>query len=411
MGKRKTRLCLVLGLALVGVAAWNLQAQAKPKHAQHAISKAHVSAKVKATKAKATKAKSKSARSASPALLTLVSKTPNDAPDVDYRARIQAAQKLVAEQPVRSGDLELDAAGNLTHFVWVLAVGKTNGPLSVVRMDETGKNDQGLSISWAVDNFINTRFKIAGPDGYIVFAQRRPVHAKDGSYQEAVYTAYSPELDTKTMRDAGLAYLQDLQKQAFEQIKTYDVRSLVAPRLTVADKLPKSMLIRLMITEHIDPLHMRYVGMEQCVHEVLVTLAANGGNSYAYAKSSAGALGLPQFVASSYDMVRKNYPDARLEPDFQLGMTNLPNAMLASALLLDLELTELPGAYLKKITATTEQFAAYLAAGYNRNPAHVVKTYQRTHSFTGGAAPLENKLYVRIQSWVGNFLKKQYNVG
>ena len=55
-------------------------------------------------------------------------------------------------------------------------------------------------------------------------------------------------------------------------------------------------------------------------------------------------------------------------------------------------------------------FTAFLAAGYNRNPVHVVQTYKRTHSFTGGNAPFENKMYVRIQSWVGDFLKKDYKI-
>jgi hypothetical protein len=212
------------------------------------------------------------------------------------------------------------------------------------------------------------------------------------------------------MRDAGMSYLRSLQRQAYDQIKTYDVRSRVAPGTTVADEIPESMVLRLMITEHVDPLHMRHVGMEQCIHEVLFTLAANEGQAYAYAKSSAGALGLSQFVESTYDIVQENYPAAHLEPDFALGMGNLRNAVMASVLLLDLELTSVPKTYLKQFMDSGQQFAAFLAAGYNRNPAHVLKTYYRTHSFTGGHAPLENKMYVRIQNWIGIFLKKEYGL-
>ncbi len=253
-------------------------------------------------------------------------------------------------------------------------------------MDESGHNDQGFTITWPVENFINTKFHVAQPDGYIVFAQRRPVRAKDG-YQEAVYTAYAPELDTRKMRDAGMEYLHHLQRLAYDRIKDDDVRSRVAPNITVAEEIPTDMVLRLMITEHIDPLHMKYVGIEQCIHEVLVTVAANRGHAYAYARSSAGALGLPQFVEDSYQMVRTAYPKALLEPDFSLGMTNLSNAVLASVLLLDLELTELPKDYLKRFSDSRQKFADFLAAGYNRNPVHVVQTYRRTHSFTGGKAP------------------------
>jgi hypothetical protein len=347
--------------------------------------------------------------SARPVSLALVSKRPNDAPDFDYRQRIHEAQALLAVQPVLKNELQFDAQGALFHFTWLLAVGRKDGPLTVLRMDEAGKNDQGYTVTWRADNFINTHFRVTKPEGYVVFAQRRPVHAKVG-YQEAVYSAYAPELDTKIMRDVGMNYLRSLQRQAYDKIKTNNVRSRVAPGTTVADEIPESMVLRLIITEHIDPLHMKYVGMEQCIHEVLFTLAANEGQAYAYAKSSAGALGLSQFVESTYAIVRQNYPAAHLEPDFAPGMVNLNNAVMASVLLLDLELTSVPKTYLKRFTDSSEQFAAFLAAGYNRNPVHVLKTYYRTHSFTGGHAPLENKMYVRIQNWIGIFLKKEYGL-
>jgi hypothetical protein len=351
------------------------------------------------------------ARAAPAPSLAITIKAPNDAPDFDYTDRIQQAQELLARQPVQAGDMVADSAGNLTHFTWVLAVGQKTGPLTIVRMDEHGTNDKGLAITWPVDNFLNTKFHVASPTGMIVFAQRRPVRVKDGrAWDEAVYTAYAPELDTRKMRDTGMDYLRHVQRMAYNSIKEYDVRSRVQPNATVAEQIPSDTVLRLMITEHVDPLHMKFVGIEQCIHEVLVTIAANQGHAYAYARSSAGALGLPQFMEESYQMVRTNYPKAPLEPNFDLGMSNLSNAVLASVLLLDLELTQLPHAALKTVTDSKVQFAAYLAAGYNRNPAHVVQTYRRTKSFTGGKAPFENKMYVRIQSWVGSFLKQEYDL-
>ena len=343
--------------------------------------------------------------------LAITIKAPNDAPDFDYTGRIQEAQDLLAKQPVQPGDMVVDSTGHLSQFTWLLAVGGKTGPLTVVRMDARGVNDKGLTITWPVDNFLNTKFHVAGTNGTIVFAQRRPVRARTVTgWDEAVYTAYAPEFDTKKMRDAGMDYLRHLQRLAYNNIKKYDVRSRVRPGATVADQIPTDMVLRLMITEHVDPLHMKFVGIEQCIHEVLVTLAANQEHAYAYARSSAGAQGLPQFMEDSYQMVRTNYPKAPLEPSFDVGMTNLENAVLASVLLLDLELTQLPRTTLKVVTDSKVQFAAFLAAGYNRNAARVAQTYRHTHSFTGGAAPFQNKMYVRIQSWVGGFLNKEYSI-
>jgi hypothetical protein len=401
MTRKIVRLLIASGTILFGLTCTDARAAVtEPKQHAQATHKEDVKAAKKAVRTQK--------RTPRPSLI-IVSKAPNDAPDFDYQDRVEEAQALVAKQPVLKDDMQFDKEGNLSHFVWTLAIGQKSGPLTVIRMDETGKNDQGLVITWPVDNFINTRFRVSMPEGTIVFAQRRPVRTKD-SYQEAVYTAYSPELDTKTMRTAGMDYLRHLQRLAYDRIKDHDVRSHVAPNLTVADKIPTSTVLRLMITEHIDPLHMKYVGIEQCVHEVLVTIAANREHAYAYAKSSAGARGLPQFMEDSYEMVRENYPKALLEPDFERGMSDLHNAILASVLLLDLELTQLPRDFLRRFSDSSQQVASFLAAGYNRNPAHVVQTYHRTHSFTGGNAPFQNKMYVRIQNWVGGFLKREYDV-
>src|SRR5882757_5607374 len=169
-------------------------------HARAAIE--HGKNPVHATQKKAAAAVKNMARKRAAPSLVIISKIPNDAPDFDYQDRIQQAQALIAKQPVLKDDMQFDKDGKLSHFVWVLAVGQRTGPLTLVRMDETGKNSQGFTVTWPVDNFINTHFRVTKPEGVIVFAQRRPVRSK-GSYEEAVYTAYSPEMDTKKMRDAG----------------------------------------------------------------------------------------------------------------------------------------------------------------------------------------------------------------
>jgi len=409
MSRKMVRLFVVASAFLL---ALNGAQAAVPEPAVPAVApiKEKAGLSVKKSAKKSAKAQKRATAKKSPAQsLTIVTKAANDAPDFDYQARIEEAQALVDKQPALKGDMQFDGQGNLTHFVWTLAVGQKTGPLTILRMDESGKNDQGFTVTWAVDNFLNTKFRVAKPEGLIVFAQRRPVRIK-GSYEEAVYTAYAPELDTKTMREAGMDYLRHLQRLAYDRIKDHDVRSLVTPKFTVAERIPTGMVVRLMITEHVDPARMKYVGIEQCIHEVLITIAANREHAYAYAKSSAGARGLAQFIDDSYQMVRENYPKALLEPDFERGMSDLHNAVLASVLLLDLELTHLPRDTFARVVDSSQQFAAFLAAGYNRNPVHVVKTYHRTKSFTGGNAPFQNKMYVRMQSWIGGFLKKEYGI-
>jgi len=85
--------------------------------------------------------------------------------------------------------------------------------------------------------------------------------------------------------------------------RTMTVRSRVTPDITVADRIPTSMVVRLMITEHVDPLHMKYVGIEQCIHEVLITIAANQEHAYAYAKVQRRSAAFPNSFDDSYQMV------------------------------------------------------------------------------------------------------------
>ncbi|HYJ36327.1 MAG TPA: hypothetical protein VEV64_09235 [Rhizomicrobium sp.] len=131
-----------------------------------ALSSTHAQATVTKTATHAVHKKAKPAAKKSPQQsLTIVTKAANDAPDFDYQARIEEAQALVEKQPVLKGDMQFDGQGNLTHFVWTLAAGQKTGPLTILRMDETGRNDQGFTVTWAVDNFLNTKFHVANPKG------------------------------------------------------------------------------------------------------------------------------------------------------------------------------------------------------------------------------------------------------
>ena len=43
----------------------------------------------------------------------------------------------------------------------MLVVGQKTGPLTVLRMDETGQNDQGFIVTWPANNYLNTNFHVA----------------------------------------------------------------------------------------------------------------------------------------------------------------------------------------------------------------------------------------------------------
>ena len=173
-----------------------MPAQAAAHHKHHART---VHKKIPAVPPKPVAARKPAAPARS---LAIISKAPNDAPDFDFQDRIEEAQALVARQPVLKDDMQFDADGNLAHFVWTLAVGQKTGPLTVVRMDEAGNNDQGFTVTWRSTTSSTPISRSPNPTAISSLPSVARCGGKDG-YEEGVYTAYAPELDTKTDAHCG----------------------------------------------------------------------------------------------------------------------------------------------------------------------------------------------------------------
>ena len=339
-------------------------------------------------------------------------------PDQDFMPRIHEAWAMLASR--EAGYTSLLRV--ILSYHWLLAVQKLEGgPIEIIRMDERYRTeDANFTISAPVDNGINTRFRVDAPDGYVVLAQKRVVH-DDARLVEATYTAYSVALDTASMLKTGIAYLEGLIATAFESLTTLAVPSIAFPRngdrpaRLVADVISRRSALVLFITEHIDPLHARAVGVRQCVDEVLITLAANGPDAYRYAVSSVGARGLPQFMNATYDQVRALYPAAQLNGDFIAGMQDQANAAKSALLHFDMELSAIPAAVLAdgSLDLKDRQFlinpknyrtaAAFIAAGYNWNAERVARVYEKTKRLSKGL-PDQTQLYVDIQRQVADYL-------
>jgi hypothetical protein len=329
---------------------------------------------------------------------------PRPAIEKDWTADVKEAQALLA--PLKT------QYKSMRDYHWLLAVKCGEAKTAVVRAAKDGSGTPGYHITRNVDNGINTRFVVSEPSGCVVLAQKRVVRSPSGLV-EAVYTAYNPALDTPAMRKRGMAYLEGLTAYAYDRLERLAAPSVAyvgqpdgtkepVPALTVAEAIPRDVALGLQITEHIDPARVRYVGLTQCIHEVLFTFAANGERAYDYAVSAAGARGISQFMRRSYDMVRARYPEVGLITDFVEGMDDHRNATIASVLHFDLELFELPPRDLKFFRAGSlegtkngRNLGSFLAAGYNWNAKSVARMYARTGRLSNGL-PKETRSYVSI---------------
>jgi hypothetical protein len=101
--------------------------------------------------------------------------------------------------------------------------------------------------------------------------------------------------------------------------------------------------------------------------------------AYRYSVSSASALGPMQFTNrkgnGTYAMVVRRCPEARLDPDFERGATDLLNAMKAAICLFDIELFQMRSEIRLAYRDNMEVLGIFPVAAYNGGPRNVAKLY------------------------------------
>lgn len=292
----------------------------------------------------------------------------------------------------------------------LVAAKRSGGPIEVIRL--TGNGSRTAS-RWFVigrdrENGVNTPFTVRSPEGYAVFAIRRAIREGD-SFREIVYTPYSKAIDNAVTRWLGRRFLIRAIREAQDDLRLRRVRSRAYRGMSVADVVPVETALTLSVIEHVDPERFRYAmaspkpGLVAClVDEVFVTVAANRSEAYAYSVSSAGARGLFQFTRSTYDGLRKEYPEAGLEPDFIRGMRDPKNAAKASLLLFDSDLSRLSIRRRERYREHSEEMGEYLAAAYNWGSPRVNDAMRQCGPTWEKRLPEETKAYLRKYRVIGN---------
>lgn len=141
---------------------------------------------------------------------------------------------------------------------------------------------------------------------------------------------------------------------------------------------------------------------EEAVRAVFVDFFMNGLDAYRYVCSKANACGPFQFTNAfrgshpgTYEVVRRAYPQANLDPDFRRGTQGFRNSAKAAMLLLDLELSnERLGKRVREDFAREPEFGIlYAGAAYNGGASQAYRLAQffdRHERRAGGAVTLES---------------------
>ena len=254
---------------------------------------------------------------------------------------------------------------------------------------------EGFRVTRKIDNGVASRFEVTYPANMAILALRTVVRSGDGGLKEAVYTPYSPEIDTWQVRKAGLEYLTERIKVAQSELAAKKI--WLARFHGTGDTTPIEVSLVLSIIEHIDPGR-----FEQCrsnevalVHEVLTVIGANTTSAYSYSRSPAGARGLFQLLPETYRRLQEKYRSAGLKKDFVSGSNDHTNAAKASLLLLDSDLANLP----KKLSSAARKdgrlTGMYLAAAYNCGSGRVEKSARECKNHWTCRLPEETRVYLK----------------
>ena len=231
---------------------------------------------------------------------------------------------------------------------------------------------EGFRVTRIRNNGVASRFEVTYPENMAILALRTTIHSGSG-LKEVVYTPYSPEIDTKEVRKAGLDYLMGRITLARNDLAAKRVRLSEFER---GDGIPVEISLVLSIIEHIDPVRFEhYRGNEiALVHEVLTIIGANTTEAYRYSRSPAGAMGLFQFIPPTYKRLLERYRSAGLTRDFVSGCTDHVNAAKASLLLFNSDLMSLPTRLWSATRRDGRSLGMFIAAAYNCGPERVEKS-------------------------------------
>ncbi len=215
---------------------------------------------------------------------------------------------------------------------------------------------------------------------------------KGGRYIEtAYYVSTHPGLVTPEIVSAGRYYVHNVIEIARGQLRSkgYSIQPKVAD---IAE--------RLATVEHVDHFRFRTEFQPNIYNDIFTLYALNEGQTYRYSVSSAGAGGMVQMIPSTYRLVRNQYPNAALMPDFVEGMRNHVNATQAMLLYMQMTWNDLiasPTVFgaVQSGLATQDQL---MSAGYNSNPAKLAGFINRGGENWTALIPRETKIYLQIYS-------------
>lgn len=223
-------------------------------------------------------------------------------------------------------------------------------------------------------NSYATHFRVTSPEGMTVLRIKYPIVEHSSKVNRMITVAYNPDLRLPEILDQGHRHLDMIIDRAYSELRADNVYSLAlaGTPITGVTALKPRMFKSLPLLEQSDPGEC----FQDCVRTtdmILIRLGADQLKAFTLTVSKAKAYGLMQYTKGTYDMMRRAYPGAHLDPNFVTGTTDHVNAMKAAIVLYDYNLSRLVEHYGPAIVHETT-VPEWLAAAYNGGVEPVIAT-------------------------------------
>jgi hypothetical protein len=176
----------------------------------------------------------------------------------------------------------------------------------------------------------------------------------------------------------GKEFLLNTARRAIEELRLAKAPAVAFPGKLLADVVPAEVLTTLAVIEQTDDSD--FVKKKAgAFDEVLSHYGLKREEAYRYSVSSASAIGPMQFTNrkgnGTYALVVRRCPEAKLDPNFERGATDLLNAMKAAICLFDIELSQMRSDIRLAYRDNMEVLGIFPVAAYNGGPRNVAKLY------------------------------------
>jgi len=194
-----------------------------------------------------------------------------------------------------------------------------------------------------------------------------------------VYLPFTEDTLDPLFVSGGKEFLLSTARKAIEELRLAKAPGMAFPGELLADVVPPEVLTTLAVIEQTDDADFVEERV-RAVDEVLSHYGLKREEAYRYSVSSAAAIGPMQFTNrrgnGTYALVVRRCPEAKLDPNFERGATDLLNAMKAAICLFDIELAQMRADIRLAYHDNMKVLGIFPVAAYNGGPRNVAKLYK-----------------------------------